>query len=188
MARKLIIGAIILILGILGFSLYLKFNKPDVVDGLTNEKQIVLLKTSIEDTVEDETALIDLPFLGTLGTQKIKSIQYQLTAKFGIDGKEVVIEEKGDNEFTIYIPQFIFIGYSDVVIYGIDENNERFSMLTKDVDEVDLMNEIFNERKQEEFIVQFNSELKEYAQEFYNGLLEDMSSSPKLNFVFSNQN
>ncbi len=68
---------------------------------------------------------------------------------------------------------------------NIDENNERFSVFTEDIKDTDLINEIFNEGKQEECIVQFDGKLKEYTKEFYNSLLEDMGLSPKLKFVFS---
>jgi hypothetical protein len=115
-------------------------------------------------------------------------IQYEFTAKVGIDGADVQIDEApvGEKAFIISIPEFIFIGYDDPHFEDPIEGNGPLSFITEEIEETDMINSILSDEKQQAYIDDHIELLKEQAQDYYTGIITSIDPDATVTFEFAN--
>lgn len=114
-------------------------------------------------------------------------IQYEFTAKVGIDGAAVHIDEatSGENSFVISIPEFIFIGYDDPHFEDPIEGNGPLSFLTDEIEETEMINSILSDEKQQSYIDDHVELLRDQAQDYYTGIVHSIDPQTTLTFEFA---
>ena len=64
----------------------------------------------------------------------------------------VTVEQTGENEFLVSIPEFIFIGYDEPTFKTAVEDGGILGWVTPDVDKAELITEILNEEAQQKYV------------------------------------
>ena len=155
----------------------------EVIVAVERREEIVLLSTSTQGlyTTQNTAKLFKW---GVPGSQKTNILQYKFTAKLGLDGKEVKVEEVSPGHFKLIIPPFKFIGFSDPEFKTAHQHGEALSFATADIDVAEGINAVLDEEKRAEHI-QLNLDLlKEQTQTFYGGIIHAVDPEAELEFEF----
>lgn len=199
MTKKIlsIVGVLILVLALLGGGFLLgkstflstpaetvtETETSEVIHAVQRRQEIVLLSTSTQGlhTTQNSAKLFKW---GVPGSQKLNILQYKFTAKLGIDGKEVKIEEIAPTHFRLTIPPFKFIGFSEPEFKTVHQHGQALSFATADIDVAEGINEVLNEERRKEHI-QLNLDLlKGQTETFYGDLIHAINPEAKLEFEF----
>lgn len=119
------------------------------------------------------------------GSERATFIQYTFSAKLGFDGKDVKIEERGTNQYTISIPEFVFIGHDDVDLKLVTEKNGVLSWTNPKIDTLEMANHILNDKAQDGYIDSNEAVLKDQAKAYYNGIVKGIDPTIDLDFEFA---
>ncbi|MGT2910500.1 DUF4230 domain-containing protein [Streptococcus cameli] len=124
-----------------------------------------------------------LPF-----SEKKAIIILNYEAKLGIQ-EPVTISENGEKSYTIKVPQFSVIGIdldkeNPYQLY--DKEGDLLSMTTKDVDTGKLATQALSKKKQEKYLSQYTSYLKESATDYYQNLFKAIDPEIQIEVVFAN--
>lgn len=114
-------------------------------------------------------------------------IQYEFTAKVGIDGEDVKIKEAGPGEgaFVISIPEFIFIGYDDPRFEDPIESNGPLSFISEEIEETDMINSILSDEKQQNYIDDHLQLLRDQARDYYTAIIQSLDPDVGVEFEFA---
>ena len=145
-------------------------SSSQVVKAVTKEKKVVLLALSMQGiTSKEQTAKLfgrNVP-----GTARTMYLQYNYTAMLGIDGSKVTLTPSGEHAFDIYIPEFTFLGTSDVAFKKAVEDNGIISFVTADIDETEMVNDILGPSSKDEQINNNREALQSQAKSFYGDIV-----------------
>ena len=108
------------------------------VQSIVREQQVVLVGLDIQGIQPAKSATkwwgIEVP-----GSSRASFIQYNFTAKLGIEGGDVKIKDVGEKGYLVTIPDFIFIGHDDVTFRMAVEQNGVLSWITPEIDELEAV-------------------------------------------------
>lgn len=184
--------AFLLVLGLLiwqtitGASLFgsVKESRSElVVNSLTLEEEVVFLSLGIQGITEESTH-------STLFGQRVPGsgrttfLQYNYNAKLGIDGRDVTIEETGENSYLVTIPPFEFLGYDDAKFETIVEDNGLLSFTTPEIDTATAITEILDSDTKMEHVATNEEILKHQAEAFYTGIIAGIDPEIEVEFEF----
>lgn len=113
-------------------------------------------------------------------------LTYAFDAKLGIEGKDVSIVESGTNEYTVTIPEFIFIGHENLTYGVLNEENGLLSWVTPEIEENEMMELVLGADAQRTYIEQQKDILQEQSIEFYSGIVKSIDPDIKLKFEYAN--
>lgn len=154
-----------------------------IITAIERQEQIVLLSASIQGLAEEKTQ-------GTwwdrkiFGTGRVQFLQYNYRAKLGVEGRDVAIEQTGDNQYLISIPEFIFIGHDKVEFKTAVEDNGVLSWLTPEIDTAETISKILSADAMAEQITENRDLLQEQASAFYTGIINGVDNEIQLDFEF----
>ena len=172
------------------FNTTYKSQDNQIIESITKKEQVVLLALGIqglhEVSADDSELQITFFDFEIPGTSRRLLIQYSFTAKLGIDGGDIKIEQTGDNEFTISIPKFIFIGYADQAFETAVDSGGVLRWVTPRIDTAQAITKLLSDA-QDGYIAQYDDILKEQAEVFYTRIINGIDPSIKLVFVFEEQ-
>jgi hypothetical protein len=193
--KKFMVVIIVILIIAVGGLIALNFSGYEFVETTTEtsetktitffekNKEIALVTLGISDIYEKEnTATVFKKKLP--GSKKQVYIRGSFDAKLGIDGKNVVVTETGEKEYTINIPEFIFIGYNNVKFEVAVESNGLLSFATDDIDQAAMVSEVLNPVGQEQYMEKYTALLKESAEEFYKNLIPSTETDVVLKFTY----
>ncbi|MBC6493545.1 hypothetical protein [Microbacterium sp. 4-7] len=154
-----------------------------VVQAVTREEQIVLVGLGIEGIAEKKQ---NETFFGIFvpGTDRAKFLRYSLEAKLGIDGKDVLIEETGENSFRVTIPEFIFIGSDDFEYEVAVDKDGPLSWTTPGIEESEMVNNIMNDEFEASHLESNRELLMDQARSFYGGIIKSIDDDTEVEFRF----
>ena len=158
-------------------------NETQTITYLEKDKEIALVTLGIAEIIDETHSQIIFGFEVPWSNKQV-FMKASYTAKLGIDGNEVEITQIGENEYQIYIPKFIFIGYADPAFEHVVDNNGVLSFTTENIDQAGMITNMFSPENQEKYIEQYLPLLKESAEEFYNNLVPSFAEGVKLTFVY----
>lgn len=158
-------------------------NNTKVITAIERQEQVVLLGTSTQGLAE-ERAQTNWLGRNIYGTGRTQFVQYNYRAKLGIEGRDVTIEEKGENQFLISIPAFIFIGHDNVQFKTAIENNGVISWITPEIDTSEMISRILSEDAMNAQIDENRALLQDQAKNFYSGIVRGVSREAELEFEF----
>lgn len=154
-----------------------------VIHSMQRTKEVSLLRLGVTGIISRENKShffsMEIP-----GSERAQFIQYTFDAKLGFEGKDVVIEEAGDNTFDIAIPEFKFIGYDHPEYRIVVEQNGALSLGTQQIDTLDMVNNILTDKAKKEYVDSNRDILEEQAKSFYTSIVQSVSPDTKLNFTF----
>lgn len=154
-----------------------------VINSITRQEQVVLLSLGVQGISErkDQSKLFgaDIP-----GSERVSFVQYNFDAKLGIEGEEVTIEQTGEDEFLVTLPEIIFIGHDNESFRLVAENNGALSWVTPDIDSVEMINDILDDDAQDQYIDDNEQILRDQAMAFYSGIIKSIDPDIVVDFEF----
>lgn len=193
---KIILGISLLAVGVFA-ALWLTsvFSGPNsetrntqLVKSITREEQVVLLSLGIEGISEKNDpqtklfGLFDIP-----GSERATFVKYSFDAKLGIEGKNVVIKQIGEDEFLVSVPEFIFVGYNNPDLEFIVEKNGVLSFVTPKADAYKASADILSLDDldvQKKYIDKYQETLRDQAEVFYSRIITSIDPTIVVRFEF----
>lgn len=156
-----------------------------VVRSVKGEEQVILVTAGVGgiETKSDSQkffGLFDIPF-----SDRQVFIQYDLDAKFGIEGKDIKIAQTADKAYTITIPQFIYLGYSDPKFSVATESNGILSWTTPEIDKIAAVEDLLTDDMIASHIDDYRSLLEVQAETFYTRIVKSIEPDASLTFEFA---
>lgn len=154
-----------------------------VINSITREEQVVLLSLGIQG-ISEKSEISTLFGTKFPGSERTKFIQYAFNAKLGIEGKDVRIEQTGENAYLVCIPEFIFIGHTNEDFRLVAENNGLLSLGTPEIDSIEMVNEILDQDAQKLYVDNNEEILRDQASAFYSGIITSVDPVVVVEFEF----
>ena len=85
-----------------------------VVNAIDRTQEVSLLSLGVQGIEKKADSTTTYFGIVVPGSGRTKFLQYSFDAKLGVDGENVSIEQTGENEFTVTISAFTFIGYDNM--------------------------------------------------------------------------
>ena len=165
------------------FGLESQTHDSQVIRAIERTEEVSLLSLGVQGITEkDQSGEIfgkSIP-----GTGRKVFMQYDFSAKLGIDGADVEVRKTRDSTYLISVPKFIFIGYDDPSFKVAVEDDGVLSWTTPDIDKVEMVNEILNDSARAEYIDANEELLREQTEAFYDRLLTSIDPEIVTEFEF----
>ncbi len=112
-------------------------------------------------------------------------MRYSFDAKLGIEASEVTIDEQPDGSFLVSIPAFIVIGLNNQNIEVAAESTDVLSWTTPEIDKVAMVNDVFGDELQAEYLAKNEELLRDQARVFYTNIAAAIDPDVNLKFEFA---
>ncbi|WP_288873389.1 hypothetical protein [uncultured Microbacterium sp.] len=155
-----------------------------VVNAITRSQEIALVTLGIEGIRERKTENGQFLFL-SIPNSRAAFLRYSFDAKLGIDASEVTIDEQPDGSFLVSIPAFIVIGLNNQNIEVAAESNDVLSWTTPEIDKVAMVNDVFGDELQAEYLARNEELLRDQARVFYTNIAAAIDPEANLKFEFA---
>ena len=195
MVKKVLIGLLILVVGLLAGGAITRAMSVEVlgsarderntqiIEAIQREEQVVLLSLGVQGIAEERVVTTifgkQLP-----GSGRVLFLQYSYNAKLGIEGSEVTISQLDENRFQVSIPEFTFIGHNDVQFQTAVEDNGVLSWVTPEIDTAQVISEILDGDAQFQQVVDNRLLLEDQARAFYTGIIEAIDPEVQVVYEF----
>ncbi len=171
-----VVGVLALLVGGLVVSRNAGFLSPFGIESRSRDSQVI---QAVERT--EEVALVGLNIQGITsekrsstifgrsvpGTSETVYVQYEFTAKLGIDGAKVDVSRDGADGYSVSVPAF------------------TFSFVTADVDRFELVNKILGDGQQAEYVAKNREALEEQTKAFYGRLITSIDPGADVAYTFA---
>lgn len=168
---------------------FLKAHEEDksseVITSIERREEIVLVSLGIQGVQEANEANRQILGHEVPGSARQSLIRYTFNAKLGIDGEKVGIAQTGDEQFTISVPEFIFIGNSDPHFDAAIESNGALSWMTPEIDQTAMVNDILDGSHKDGYIADNIDVLKDQTEFFYTSIVHSVDPEAALTFQFT---
>lgn len=154
-----------------------------VIRALKRTEEVSLLSLGVQGIREEEESRTvfgqSIP-----GTGRQLFLQYEFTAKLGIDGAQVNIERIGGNAYRITVPEFQFIGYDEPEFQVAVEDGGALAWVTPDIDQLEVVNDLLNDEARDTYLSEYEEDLRAQAQVFYDGILASVDPAIETEYEF----
>lgn len=154
-----------------------------VIHSVNRQEQVVLLSLGIQgvEKIDSHGQIGDWVIPGS----EVKAfLPYEFMAHLGIDGGEVLIEQRGENHFIITIPEFTMIGHDDVFFDELIVTGGVLSGTAKEIDQSEITNQVLSDEHKAEYVSKHEDILKSQANRFYSRIVTGIDPLATLEFEY----
>lgn len=157
-----------------------------VVRSVQVEEQVILLTAGIAEEIPlrgdklNVFGFFDIPF-----TERAINVKFDFDGKFGIEGKDVEIEQTAENAYVIKIPRFEYLGYDNPKFSVANVSNGVLSWTTEEIDQLDAAEYALSDEAAQEHIDGFRDVLQVQAEKFYTRIVTGIDPTITLEFEFA---
>lgn len=155
-----------------------------IVNAISRTQEVALVTLGIEGIRERKTEDGQFLFV-TIPNSRAAFLRYSFDAKLGIDAQDVVIEERREGDYVITLPEFIVIGLNNQDVEVAAETGDVLSWTTPEIDKVEMVNDVFGDELQREYLTKNADLLRDQAQTFYTNIVNAIDPDASVEFVFS---
>ena len=155
-----------------------------VIQAIERTQEVSLLSLRIQG-IRSKDRSSDIFGAEIPGSTEKVILQYNFTAKLGIDGEKVKVKKTGAHTYRVTIPDFIFIGYDKPTFKVAAEDSGVLSWVTPDIDKVEMVNEILNSSAREKYVDSNEDLLQDQTKAFFKGIITSVDPAAKAEFDFS---
>lgn len=159
-------------------------NTSEVIKYQLPQQEVALTSLRIEG-LERSDADGNLFGLALEAGNRTKYIEFGFNAKLGVDGSKVDIVADGGHAYTVTVPEFIFIGHSDVHFEDPIEENGILSWLTPQISETEMINKILSVERKDKWVASSLQLLKDQSEVFYGTIIKSVDPDATLTFEFA---
>lgn len=154
-----------------------------VVTAVTSIEEVALVNLGIEGIRERKTEAGQILFV-TIPNSRAAFLRYSFDAKLGFNARDVTIEDRSDGSFLITVPPFIVIGLDNQNVEVAVENNDLLSWTTPEIDKLAMVNELFGDELQADYLAKNADLLKHQTRSFYSSIVTAIDADATLTFEF----
>lgn len=158
-------------------------NDSQVVRTIERTQEVSLVSLGIEG-IDDESNKGEVFGFELPGTEKTLYLRYSFTAKLGLDGEAVDIEKTGEHSYRLEVPEFSFIGYSDLTFERAVEDNDILSFVSTDVDQSAAQDKILSPGAQAKYLAQNQEVLRDQTEFFFDALITSVDPDATTTYEF----
>ncbi|MBU5654237.1 MULTISPECIES: hypothetical protein [Corynebacterium] len=166
------------------YSAPVQSTNTQVVNAVERQEQVVLLSLGIQGLAE-KSSVGEVFGVRVPWTDRTQFVQYSYKAKLGIEGKDVRVTETGEHAYTVYIPDFIFIGHTDEEFKTAVEDNGVLSWTTQPLDAASTVSDVLSADKKRKDINDNRELLQDQARSFYEGIIRGVDPEAQVTMEFS---
>jgi hypothetical protein len=155
-----------------------------VIEAVSRTEEVALLALAVQG-IERKDTQGKLLGVTVPASDRTALLQYEFTAKVGVDGSDVTVDGNGDDGYIVTVPPFIFVGYDAPRFEDPIESNGAISWLTPEIKETEMVNEILSAEKQQEYIAAHLEDLRAQTEAFYEGIVLGVDPSARVEFRFA---
>lgn len=159
-------------------------SSEETIKEITREEQVVLVAVSVEGVETTSRENSEIWGIAIPGTSRESLIQYEFTAKLGIEASDVRVEEVTEDRYRLHIPKFIFIGYEIGDFYTIAESGGVLSFVKERIDSAEVSSSLLQE-KRDEYIEKNINLLQDQTKFFYTTIVHGIDPMITLEFDFA---
>jgi len=193
-AVLVVAGVLVLAVGALGVAVVQGWLSPFGIDVERKDSQVV---TAVERT--QEVSLLSLAVQGLTSEKRDREIfgqtvpgsgetvfiEYTFDAKLGLDGQQVEVRRSAANTYVVSVPDFMFIGYDEPTFEVAVEDSGVLSWVTPDVDQLDMVNDVFDGDARAQYLDDQQTALEEQAKVFYDSLITGIDPDATITYEFA---
>ena len=165
------------------FGIESETHDSQVIEAIERTQEVSLLSLAIQGIKEQHQSR-EVFGRSIPGTGESTFIRYNFRAKLGIDGAKVQVTKTGENAYLISVPEFVFIGYHKPTFKVAVEDGGLLSWATPDIDKLEMVNQILNDRAQQRYIDSNEKLLEAQTKVFYNSLIKSVDPTVVTKFEF----
>lgn len=155
-----------------------------VVQSIKRTEEVSLLALGIQGITSEERCSTALGKC-IPGTSDEVYLQYTFTGKLGIDGAAVEVTETGTDAYTISVPAFEIIGYSDPEFEVAVTDDGVLSWVTEDIDQTEMITKVLGEEAQQKHLDDNEELLQEQTKAFYDNVILSVAPEAKITYEFA---
>ena len=152
------------------FGIESETSDSQVVQSIKRTEEVSLLALGIQGITSEERCSTAFGKC-VPGTSDEVYLQYTFTGKLGIDGAAVEVEETGADAYTISVPAFKIIGYSDPEFEVAVTDDGVLSWVTEDIDQTEMITKILGDEAQQKHLEDNKDLLQEQTKAFYDKII-----------------
>lgn len=154
-----------------------------VVQSIKRTEEVSLLALGIQGITSEERCSTAFGKC-VPGTSDEVYMQYNFTGKLGIDGAGVEVTESGADTYTISVPTFEFIGYSEPTFEVAVTDDGVLSWVTEDIDQAAMITKILSDDAQQKYLDDNEAMLQEQTRVFYDNIILSVAPQAKITYEF----
>jgi hypothetical protein len=155
-----------------------------VVQSIKRTEEVSLLALGIQGITSEERCSTAFGKC-VPGTSDEVYMQYNFTGKLGIDGAGVEVTESGADTYTISVPTFEFIGYSEPTFEVAVTDDGVLSWVTEDIDQAAMITKILSDDAQQKYLDDNKAMLQEQTRVFYDNIIMSVAPQAKITYEFA---
>jgi hypothetical protein len=155
-----------------------------VVQSIKRTEEVSLLALGIQGITSEERCSTAFGKC-VPGTSDEVYMQYNFTGKLGIDGAGVEVTESGADTYTISVPTFEFIGYSEPTFEVAVTDDGVLSWVTEDIDQAAMITKILSDDAQQKYLDDNEAMLQEQTRVFYDNIIMSVAPQAKITYEFA---
>jgi hypothetical protein len=190
----LVAGVLVLAVGALGvavtqgwlslFGVNAERKDSQVITAVERTQEVSLLSLAVQGLTSEKR---DREIFGQSvpGSGETVYIEYAFHAKLGFDGEQVGVRRSGTSAYVVSVPDFLVIGYDEPTFEMAVEDNGVLSWVTPDVDQLDMVNDVFDDAAQQEYLDNQKLALEEQTKVFYDSLITGIDPEASITYEFA---
>ena len=155
-----------------------------VVQSIKRTEEVSLLALGIQGITSEERCSTAFGKC-VPGTSDEVYMQYNFTGKLGIDGAGVEVTNSGADTYTISVPTFEFIGYSEPTFEVAVTDDGVLSWVTEDIDQAAMITKIISDDAQQKYLDDNEAMLQEQTRVFYDNIILSVAPQAKITYEFA---
>lgn len=166
------------------FGIKSETSDSQVVQSIRRTEEVSLLAIGIQGITSEERCSTAFGKC-VPGTSDEVYMQYKFTGKLGIDGAGVEVTESGTDAYTISVPDFEFIGYSEPEFEVAVTDDGILSWMTEDIDQAEMITRILGDEAQQKYLDDNASVLQDQTKVFYDNIILSVAPEAKITYEFA---
>lgn len=155
-----------------------------MVQSIKRTEQVSLLALGIQGITDEERCSTAFGKC-VPGTSEKVYLQYTFTGKLGVDGSAVEVTESAADTYTISIPEYDFIGYSEPTFEVVVTDGGVLSAVTDDIDQVAMVNKILDGDAQQKYLEDNEAALQVQTKVFYDNIIRSVAPDARVPCEFA---
>lgn len=166
------------------FGIESETSDSQVVQSIKRTEEVSLLALGIQGITSEERCSTAFGKC-VPGTSDEVFMQYNFTGKLGLDGAAVQVAETGTDAYTISVPDFEFIGYSNPTFEVATADDGVLSWVTEDIDQAEMITKILNDEAQQKYLNDHKDLLQEQTKAFYDNIILSIAPQARITYQFA---
>lgn len=151
-----------------------------VIQAVQRTEEVSLVALSVQGIRKEKRDRSFIP-----GSGETLLLQYEFTAKLGVDGAKVKVVKGGAHAYKVSVPSFEMIGVDEPTFDVVLDDGGLLSGLTPDIEQAEIINDILSDDEKHEYIEKNTDVLKAQTKSFYDRIITGVDPDAVVTYTFA---